>query len=101
MKHTYSQLLGTRLMAKEVHSNLINLWVHLCECNLITDTIDTFEDTDLRLEDVGSLCDDIIQYCNHELMELDIATGKKRDKRKEYLKKEKEDPSHQRTSRWW
>ena len=78
MTLTPSQLLGIRYQANMAKQTLSGLSGMLLSVDLISpeDLVEEpknhpFEEPQIRIDDTGSLCDDIIKFCTNELRAMD------------------------------
>jgi hypothetical protein len=76
MTYRYSELIGIRDYAKETKTRVSSLYGMIVSSkmdkyfDLDIDPVDA-EQTPLRIDDFGLLCDEIVRYCNEQLKLLD------------------------------
>jgi len=63
-----SELVELKILARSAKENLSALWAGLESWN----AADKFETTQIRIDDTGDLCDEIIKYCTEELKKVDL-----------------------------
>ena len=69
-----SELLELKFLARDTKLQLSGLMGVIKTANLT----DAFPQTELRLDDVGFLCDDIIRYCKEQLVKSDLPKSKRK-----------------------
>ena len=69
-----SELVELKILARDAKEHLSSLWGGLESWN----AADKFETTQIRIDDTGDLCDEIIKYCTEELKKTDLPRRKKK-----------------------
>ena len=69
-----SELVELKILARDAKEHLSALWGGLESWN----AVDKFDQARLRIDDTGSLCDEIISYCIEELKKIDLPKRKRK-----------------------
>ncbi|MFA6364242.1 hypothetical protein [Methanoregula sp.] len=68
-----SELVELKILARTAKESVSALWADLESL----DVVETFDDTQSRVDDTGRLCDEIITHCTEELWKVDLPKKKK------------------------
>ena len=67
-----SELVELKILARDAKEHLSALWGGLGSWN----AADKFDEAQLRIDDTGWLCDEIVKYCTEELKKTDLPRRK-------------------------